>query len=233
MTNTRTNNSSKKKLGIIMVGLLLVIGIMIGSLFAFFSDVVTVTGNATTGTLALANDANFYINGSSTPATDEELACINPGDSIKAVVSITNEGSKSAWLQNSFVLSAKDGAGASVPGSQLSGAFTVYEGTDTGAAPLNGVSDAAALTFTDDGTNVIDGSYEKETGTPPSGVTFIEDVAKDYIFTIVFDKDAGNFWQTADISLGYEVSALQYRNNPTPVWSDALPNAYNTSYGIN
>jgi len=232
MTATRKkNDNSKKKIATILIGLLLVIGILLGSLFAFFSDIVTGTENVTAGTLGLSNTANFYINGSSTPAIPEELDCINPGDTIKAVIGITNEGNKSAWLQNLLVLSGTDGAEIPLTAAQISSVFTVYQGTDTSVTPLNG-SGTDSVVFTDAGKNVIDGKYETETGTPPNGVTFIGATSTEFTFTIVFDGSAGNIWQATNLTIGYEVDALQYRNNPTPNWTEAVENTYKEAYGI-
>jgi len=236
MTNTlKKNDNSKKKIAVILFGLILVIAISFGSLFAFFSDVITAstTDPIIAGTLGLTGSVTAYINGNTTAASAAELACINPGDSIKFDVAITNAGSKSAWLQNSFVISAKDGAGAALTAAQIEAAFTVYEGTNTGGTPLTGAKNTNNLSFTDAGKNVIDGTTEKETGTPPSGVTFIGAVSTKYTFTVIFDSGAGNVWQAAELSFDSTVSAWQYRNNPTPNWLSSVPeNTYKSTYGI-
>ena len=229
------NDNSKKKIAVILIGLILIIAITFGSLLAFFSDVITAStaDPIIAGTLGLTGNVTAYINGSGTAATAQELACINPGDSIKFDIAITNAGSKSAWLQNSFVLSAKDGAGADLTAAQIASVFTIYEGTNTGVTPLTGTQNTNALAFTDAGKNVINGTTETEAGTPPSGVTFIGDVLKIYTFTVVFDANAGNVWQAAELSFDSTVSAWQYRNNPTPDWLSTVPaNTYKSTYGI-
>jgi len=230
MVHEREDNS-KKKYVVILLCLLLAIGIVIGSLFAFFSDVVTGNQDLTAGTLALVDDASFFINGSATPATAEQLACINPGDTVKVEIDIENVGSKSAWLKSALVLSGVNGAGGAITPTQLSSVFTVYEGTNTSGTPLTGTNGTNNITFADAGNKVIDGTYEKET-TPVPGVTLLGRTDTTYVFTIVFSSAADNFWQSASIGIGYEVSALQYRNNPTPNWSSAVANAYKVTYGI-
>lgn len=233
MINTHTeNDNNKKKAVIILLGLLLAIAILLGSLFAFFSDIASGDEEITAGTLALDGGAKFFINGNTDPATKTELENINPGDTIKAVISIENIGSKSAWLKFSLALSGADGAGNTLTGAQISDAFNVYEGIVSGSGALKTDSNNSGITFFNDGQAVIDGTYEKETGTPPNGVTFIGDTSTDYTFTIEFKDTAGNFWQAAKLSIGYDASALQYRNNPAPNWLDAEENIYKAAYNI-
>ena len=227
----RKDNNRKKPV-LILLGLLLAIGIIIGSLFAFFSDVVTGDETFTAGTLALVDDASFFLNGSSTPATAEELANLNPGDEVTVEINIENVGTKSAWLQGAITLSGSDGAGTALTTAQFNSVFDVFEGTDTSEATgtrLVGVDNGSTLVFADAVDRVIDGTVETETGDPS---IYIEDTETTYVFTLVFSTSAGNFWQRASIGIGYEVSALQYRNNPTPDWSQAEVNLYKEAYGI-
>ena len=210
---TNTNDKKNKKKGlVILLCLTLTIVLAVGAIFAFFSDVFTGSTAVTAGTLELDGSAKFYINGSSSEATAPELACINPGDKIKAVISVENVGSKSAWIQGSFSLSADD-----LTGTQLGSAFTVYPGDTTSGSPLVMTAAAKSVSFSDAGTAILDGTYETETA---SGA--IEDTETTMIYTIVFESTADNTYQDAGISIGYEVKALQYRNNPTPNWATAV-----------
>lgn len=204
--NLKCNN--KKKLAGILFCILLTMGIITQSIFAFFSDVVTGDENITAGTLDMVVDSsNFYINGSATPATSAELANINPGDYVTAEITVSNVGSKSAWLLMELTLSGSSGA-------DLDTVFDAYEGIGTGGGMLTGTVDTNTVTFASAGDTIMDGTYETETGSVGTSLTLI--------YTIYFDTAADNAWQNATIGLGYTIRALQYRNNPTPNWADAV-----------
>ena len=214
-TKTQEKKENKKKALAILFCLLLSGVLVVGSMFAFFSDVFSGTQEVTAGTLVLVGSAEFYLNGSSTPATETQLECINPGDVIKAVIEVENEGSKSAWIQGSFSLSVEG-----LNSSKVADAFTVYEGTNTLGTPLVMSNAGDGVSFTDAGTKVLDGTYEKEDALIYSGA--LEDTETSMTFTIVFESTADNDFQGAVVSIGYSVKALQYRNNPSPNWANAV-----------
>lgn len=209
--NTRDDKNRKKKLAILFCFSLAVI-LIGGSLLAYFSDTFTGTQNVTAGTLVLEGSAKFYINGSSDEATVADLECLNPGDVVKVVIAVKNTGSKSAWLQSSFDLSAPG-----LSGTQFAGAFTVYEGNSTSGDPLTITPGTGSISFTDAGKAILDGSYEKETA-----LGALNSVAASMTYTIVFSSAADNDFQGATIAIGYSVKALQYRNNPNPDWNAAV-----------
>ncbi|MCL1896686.1 MAG: hypothetical protein FWG03_09085, partial [Clostridiales bacterium] len=187
-TATREEDKKdKRKVIAILLCLLLAIILVIGAVFAFFSDVFAGSQGATAGTLSLDGAAKFYINGSNTEATTAELACINPGDIIKAVVSVENTGSKSAWVQGSFSLSSPG-----LTGTQLGSAFTVYQGASTSTTPLAMSQGANSVSFTDNGKAILDGTYETEAAAGAIGGT-----ATTLIYTIVFEPSANNDFQGA------------------------------------
>ena len=208
---TRKDNNKKKIIAILFC-LVLAAVLVVGSLFAFFSDIFTNTKNATAGTLDLEGSAAFYINSSSSAASESDLKCLNPGDSIKVVIDVENTGSKSAWIQGSFSLSA-----AGLSGAQLGNAFTVYEGANTSGTPLTMVTDTNSISFTDDGKAILDGSAE-----PESAPGALGGASTSMIYTIIFEPSANNDFQDVTISIGYAVKALQYRNNPFPNWASAV-----------
>ena len=197
------------KLVMTFVCLLAALMLTTNTIFAFFSDVVTGNETLTAGTLDLVeNAANFYINGSAAPATAEELAHINPGDTVTAEITLSNAGSKSAWLLMGFTL-----AGAA-SGADINTVFDVYEGAGTGGTKLSGAEGVNDVTFMSDGDTVMDGTYETESGSVGTSVTLR--------YTVDFSADAGNEWQGQNIVIAYSVKALQYRNNPTPNWANAV-----------
>ena len=207
-----TRKDNKKKIIAILFCLPLAAALIVGSLFAFFSDIYTGTQDVAAGTLVLSGSAIFYINGSDQEADENDLKCLNPGDTIKAVISVENTGSKSAWLQGVFGLSAPG-----LTGTQFENAFTVYPGDTTSGTPLTVTAGSNSVSFTDNGTAILDGTYETETTTGA-----IQSTTTEMIYTIVFDSGANNDFQAAAISIEYAVKALQYRNNPAPDWDEAV-----------
>ena len=205
-------DGGKKKLAVILLSLALAVVLVFGSLFAFFSDILTGNQTFDAGTLDLTGSAKMYINGSTTEATVTELACLNPGDEIKAVITANNIGSKSAWIQGSFTLSD-----VALTGNQIGSAFTVYEGTKASGTLLTMVEGPHSIYFIDAGNSILDGTYEKETATGA-----IKAMTTDKVYTIVFKTTAGNLYQGAAMKIDYEVKALQYRNNPNPDWTQAV-----------
>jgi predicted ribosomally synthesized peptide with SipW-like signal peptide len=213
-TKPERNDSSKKKILIILLCIVLAGVLIVGTLLAFFSDVLTVNQNLTAGTLDLTGTATFYINGNTTAASTAELACINPGDTIKAVLTVENEGSKSAWIQGSLKLSVKDILDVAIEGDDFKDVFELYEGDDiTDPAKkltVGAGADPDSIAFTDAGDAILDGTIETETVT-----NAISDVATTMTYTLVFLPEANNDFQGAKVALEYTVKALQYRNNTT------------------
>ena len=78
--------------------LILAIVMIIGAGFAFFSDVITGDGEATAGTLDISGNITLHQNGGAA-VTDNEVTNLNPGDVLTFGGTITNNGSKSAWIR--------------------------------------------------------------------------------------------------------------------------------------
>jgi len=215
--NQNTYEGKKKRKAIaIVLCLTLALTLVIGSLFAYFSDMIDGTKEMTAGTLTITGGAEFFINDSTTAASDADLECINPGDEIKVVINVENTGSKSAWLQGSFGMSTE------LAKADLDKDFSVYvveeveDGEDiTTLMDVSG--DGHTASFTDGGDKIIDGDTEKETGDNAIGKT-----TTTMTYLIVFKETAGNEYQDATFEITYEVKAIQYRNNPTPNWDLAV-----------
>jgi len=202
-----TNKRTKKTITIFAFLLIAAVAAAL-TVGAFFSDVVTGREDIRAGTLNLAEDSVFYyINGSFTPATPYELDNINPGDYVTAEITVSNVGSKSAWLLMDFTLSGADGAA-------LDNAFEVYEGTGTLGRRLTGYPGYDELTFSSAGDTVIDGTFETEPYSVGRTISLV--------YTLYFKPSAGNEWQNVHLGINYSIKALQYRNNPAPNWSEAV-----------
>jgi len=210
-------DNRKRKLVILLLSLMLAVILIIGSLFAFFSDMINGTENLKAGTLKIDGVAKFYIGDSEEEATSDELNCINPGDEIRVEIEVTNSGSKSAWIQGSFSLSAEDDK------IDLFEVFEVYKdsiatGNLLTKKEVEGEGeDEDEDFFVEDGKTILNGTYEKEGENAEDGDNTLSTTVT-LTYVIVFSEEADNTYQDAGITIGYEVKALQYRNNPSPDW---------------
>ncbi|MCL1830539.1 MAG: CalY family protein [Oscillospiraceae bacterium] len=219
--NTRKDNNKKKK-SVIVISLLLAFVLAVGSIFAFFSDVIDIKTVATAGTLELEGGAKYYINvdfeaiDETTPeASEAELACLNPGDILTVIIDVENVGSKSAWYLSEFTLRATDASNNVVPANVLELAFTVEDEAEVLVGSIDMINEYIVYSDT---AIVLDGTYEIETH-----VNAIEDTAISKVFFITFEKSAGNEFQGIKLTLDYVGKAIQFRNNTVPKWSEAVP----------
>ena len=102
------------------VALFAAVAVIVGVGYAYFSDVITGQGTATTGTLDLTgsitctqpglqtlNDMTTSTNNSAMTGCD--TLNLNPGDAIvPAVSSLANAGNKSAWIRTGLTITAAD-----------------------------------------------------------------------------------------------------------------------------
>jgi hypothetical protein len=206
----------RKKLLLILLCLVISIVMVVGVVFAFFSDVIlgNEEANITAGTLDLTIDgAIFTYNG-------DEMTTIpnfNPGDVAVISIPVTNEGNKSAWLRGKVLITGTALTGTADNGAKIKvfeGAQTLEKITATTGAP-------EPLTSTADGfisePIIINGGSGANDETETDGTT-----GATLIYTIYFDKSAGNEYQAKTIVANYTVQAMQYRNNPNPIWADVV-----------
>jgi len=99
--NEQREEEKKKKRGLIaaLILVLCAVAIATGVIFAFFSDVITGGGTATSGTLDISGTIGINQNGKSVEGGI--ITNLNPGDYITIDFSaIENLGSKSAWIRS-------------------------------------------------------------------------------------------------------------------------------------
>jgi hypothetical protein len=241
-TNAHTNekDNGRKKITLILLCLLAAIALVFGSLFAFFSDLVTGGTGITAGTLDLkvASDAVVITqNGTDIKTIGNQNGLVenfNPGDVVTVSVTVKNAGSKSAWLRGNLSVNFGDDLTA------INNTFKVFEGT-VAQADAASASGALSLTYAGDGLvtwtdstpGVINGNntasdYENESGlyAPSSDAPlFTGGTAENeatLTYTIYFLPTAGNAWQDQGIAFSYKVEALQYRNNASTTGWDTV-----------
>jgi hypothetical protein len=233
----------RKKVLLIFLCLILSLGMLIGLMLAFFSDVVSGDTTVTAGTLDLAkgtvvikqNGADIKTVGN----LNEIVENFNPGDVVTVTVPVANEGSKSAWIRGKFSISgtaATEAGGNDLPVYIFEGALTQAQAE---TAVAGGATSALTVThsggtysFADSTPDVIDGKaglkdveVEKTVsagGTVPDGTTIHSSASCNVAYTLYFKPGSGNRWQDKALKLSYAVEAIQYRNNTSPVWSTVV-----------
>lgn len=95
LTQHDTRRDRKMLIGII--ALLAAVALIIVVSFAFFSDIITGEGSATAGTLDISGEIAVSQNG--TALTNNTTSNLNPGDVLTFSGTVTNNGSKSAWIR--------------------------------------------------------------------------------------------------------------------------------------
>jgi len=230
-------NTRKGKRNIIIALLLILLAciIIIGFTLAFFSDFVTGGTTATAGTLDLVagttSITRYYTkNGTESSDSGTTIANLNPGDIIEVDMSVTNAGNKSAWLKEFLTITLGENYAGNIPDTtgldwtNAVDAFEIYPASATNAS----IRDGTAVPITTDvtatntvlalepasGTTIINGTgagAETETGGVSS---FTSD------YKIYFNAASNNEYQGISLSVVDKVEAMQFRNNPTPVWSN-------------
>jgi hypothetical protein len=216
----KQKQEEKKKNKKVLFGFLFLfvaVGIIVGSIFAYFSDVIIGSGSATAGTLDITGSFTMkHYNAVGTELTDTgenntTIPNLNPGDLIHINGSATNAGNKSASIRGLFTL-----------GGTLASQMKIVDGST--AKTLAACNSAPALTpaggpYTT-ATAILNGTgsnKELETG----GVT---SYAAGVLMCL--PSTTGNSAQGATLSIDSRIQAIQYRNNTTPTWSDVVTSAF-------
>jgi len=204
------------------------VAIIVGVVFAFFSDVITGSGTATAGTLDItgsftlehynAAGTQLTVGASGSPGlTATAVPNFNPGDFIVIEGSATNLGNKSAHIRGQFALTGDLITNTGNNKVKIVASST----TKTAAACVS----ATALT-PESGTtyattagiiNGADTNAETETG----GVTTYTGG-----IMICLPTAADNTAQGDSLNIGAKIQAIQFRNNATPTWTDVVSAAF-------
>jgi len=201
--NNQTKNKRKIR-GALVLGIL-AICLLAGSMFSFFSDVVTGGGEVVSGTLDIEGTYVITVNGEE--ASNLNIENFNPGDVMVIKATVTNSGNKSAWIRDIITIDVDPA---------LASYIEIFEGEVT----VSEMSTAEKVTLDENGIfsttpKIINGTgtgAEEET----NGIT--EFVA---VYTIYFSETATNEAQGKSINFTAVTQALQYRNNTdTPTDAD-------------
>ncbi|MCL2354445.1 MAG: hypothetical protein FWC68_00850 [Oscillospiraceae bacterium] len=231
-TTETTKSKNKRKLALLL--LLIAFCIIIGSTLAFFSDFVTGTMIAQTGTLDLRTTGltsqRWWTNtaGEQNDTPGATIANLNPGDIVHVNLPVTNAGNKSAHLRNVVTLTA--GENHADVQMNPAGVFEIFApGTDldiTRAAIRAGTATPLTTTAVTNGFQVTTTPIILNgTGTAAETETGGVDGPVNAGFFIRFVPQTGataNTWQDTDLTLAVRTEGIQYRNNPaaTVNWSN-------------
>ena len=248
MGTRKTKEKSNKKVIIAILLLVVAVFMITRAAISYFSDYVAASTSATAGTLDLvAGTTTITREWTDEEGTKSEtlasISNLNPGDIVTINTGVTNTGNKSAWVRDVISVEVTAGPnfypGPTPPATVPTAMFEFYPATATtaeikagtgklttvitdnsGSAITNGV-----LTFTPTGASVINGvgtGAETETSTTaPSALTIIAgDTGTTGAYKMYFKAVAGNDYQALSLTFKVRTEAMQFRNNPSPVWSE-------------
>ncbi len=171
---------------------------IVGIGYAYFSDTITGNGTATAGTLDIAGTISLQQNGEAIDGST--IANLNPGDVIGVNAgSITNNGSKSAWIRAVMeftALSSTENTGAG-GAAEAAGDLSKYLWVCTGGETQAALIAASFFTGADGGATTDDGfanstlAYDADTN-----ATGCKQVTTADLNTTMFGAKAG--YTTAD-----------------------------------
>jgi len=224
-----------RKILIAIILLILAFILLIGFALAFFSDYVVGQITGTAGTLDLVStttsSTRYYTqNGIEANDTETTISNLNPGDILYLSYDVSNDGNRSAYLRN--IVSFTIGTNYTNTVTPSISAFEIYEASTTNTDIRNGSATPISTTLStiiaaDDTRSfnstpiIINGTgvnNEIETG----GLT--GPVAVGY--KLYFKSSAGNEYQGVKISYSIKTEAMQYRNNPSPNWSQITSSTF-------
>ncbi|MDR3125761.1 MAG: hypothetical protein LBU20_01670 [Candidatus Nomurabacteria bacterium] len=250
MTQQQQDNHKNRKLIAALALIIAAVAITTGVIFAFFSDVITGSGSATSGTLDLRGSFKYQVNGqpSGGTAITTSIANLNPGDAVYIYGDITNVGNKSAWLRAAF-------SGATIDAA-LKPYIYAYSGNVTQASLLAAENAAAASTAKDTALCAISGYVAGGNGgtgcaafasTGTTGVGTVQTIQGTGTgaetdgtagpitvgFTLYFAGYAPNAAQGKTLAISARAEGLQYRNNPSVTLTDTRWSTAESTVGIN
>ena len=231
-TNTvvgKTKSNSRKKISLAITAFALSAALIVGSMFAYFSDIYKdeVVGIVNAGTLEIKpagdNSTSYKIqrynaDGEGDKWEDYDVEAsgtniLNPGDKFRIVGNMENLGSKSAVLQANITLDFSE-----TKAQAMVGKVAFY-----GSCTENGILSDKIVVDSEDSGLTLDNNvyaYSKQVGIISGTVEVENDSDGDCLSTfdgdIVYfqiDTSVGNGAQAAKIEINAIWKAIQYRNN--------------------
>lgn len=214
MTTSTQETSRKNTKKAVIAGSLAGAMALVGA-FAFFTDRVDTSVQATAGTVDLALNSGWT-----------DVANFNPGDMADLSYSIQNDGNKSVDVRERLVVKSSVAMDTADQAE-----FEIYRAVDVeqdangayvpkyGAEPVTNGEDRIV---SDDNTSI---TYEIQeytlngTGENAETEDGIDETAKDSEYVLVFKDAAANTFQGADVSVDLVAEAKQHRNTGDDTWA--------------
>ena len=183
--------------------------LVVGSL-ALFTDEASIDGSANAGNLSITLEGNDSITNDLLAGGDVDIKDAatlnnwNPGDQAAFDYVITNTGNKAVRYQETITLTVK----GDMETTKLEDCMLQITGTGDDNATWAATADGYTITYVveegvlsgvSNGTAAVEVVEGKPTSVTPS-------------YTLVFDADALNEYQDAEISIKVDVKAVQFAN---------------------
>lgn len=234
-------NANKKKItGAVALA---AAGVMaLGGVSMLFTDHADVSGKATAGKLAVEvtgtglADGDFSAQLKNNDFATKGIDCANPGDTFQISYSINNAANKAVRANDTLTVTVTPDEAMMADQTKTiadKSAIHLVTGAKGDTKQVVTASDGTTtdVTFGDTGLTLVD-SHPSEDGKSIVLVYQGDETALDGVgdnaeklgdnkstsdrqYTLYFDKDAGNEWQGAKVSIGSTISAVQYANTST------------------
>ena len=201
------------------ISCLLVVAVLFGCSFAYFSDYATEQAIGTAGTVALSMDSDINL------LDPDGQDIINPGDMRDGSFTVTNEGNKSIDVRTTIALTTQSNTGFDLAFSgdgTTQSEYDLYLRDDVelvegkgwmpkdGAQPLQVKSiDQDVITYILPEYSLNGNSDRYDEVETVDGVT---EFAHTYDFVMVMKGGATNEWQNSSVSIDVLVEAKQHEN---------------------
>ena len=201
------------------ISCLLVVAVLFGCSFAYFSDYATTQTTGTAGTVALSMDSDINL------LDPDGQDIINPGDMRDGSFTVTNEGNKSIDVRTTIALTTQSNTGFDLAFSgdgTTQSEYDLYLRDDVelvegkgwmpkdGAQPLQVKSiDQDVITYILPEYSLNGNSDRYDEVETVDGVT---EFAHTYDFVMVMKGGATNEWQNSSVSIDVLVEAKQHEN---------------------
>ena len=218
-------NANKKKItGAVALA---AAGVMaLGGVSMLFTDRADVSGETTAGKLAVEVTGTNLTNGDFTKQLEntefvDAVQNLNPGDVRTISYSINNAANKAVRANDTLTVIVTPNEAMMT--DQKKTVQNLFDEFTTDKSAIHLVTGAKGLTLVDshlseDNKNIVlvyqgeevnlDGVGKNAEKIPDNNGKF----SSERKYTLYFDKDAGNEWQGAEVSIGSTISAVQYAN---------------------
>ena len=201
------------------ISCLLVVAVLFGCSFAYFTDYATEQATGTAGTVALSMDSNINL------LDANGMDIINPGDMRDGSFTVTNEGNKSIDVRTTIALTTQSNTGFDLTFSgdgTTQSEYDLYLASDVelvegkGYMPKDGAQPLQVKSIDQDVITYVLPEYSLNGNSDKydevESIDGVNEYSHTYDFVMVMKGGATNEWQNSSVSIDVLVEAKQHEN---------------------